>query len=62
MLVTHTRDTDTGLLGYGYGLAQNTRGLPVVIPSQTRVMGTGFAGVTNCQPIPIPVTACDLNP
>lgn len=23
----------TGLLGYGYGLAKNTRGLPVMIPN-----------------------------
>jgi len=29
---------------------------------QTRVTGMGFAGVTNCQPVPIPVTARDLNP
>jgi len=29
---------------------------------QTRVTGTGFAGVTNRQPVPIPVTTCDLNP
>ena len=28
----------------------------------TRVTGTGFARVTNCQPAPTPVTARDLNP
>lgn len=31
--ITRTRDTGTGLLGLGYGLAENTPGLPVVIPS-----------------------------
>jgi len=29
---------------------------------QTRVTGMGFVGVTNCQPVPVPVTTRDLNP
>ena len=33
MRITRTRATGTGLLGLGYGLAENTPGLPVVIPS-----------------------------
>jgi len=28
---------------------------------QTRVTGTGFVGVTNRQPVPVPVTTRDLN-
>jgi hypothetical protein len=33
MRITHTRNTGMGLLGLGYGLAENTLGLPVVIPN-----------------------------
>jgi len=28
----------------------------------TRVMGVGFTGVQKCQPIPVPIPTCDLNP
>jgi hypothetical protein len=29
---------------------------------QTLVMGTGFSGVENCQPAPVPVTTRHINP
>ena len=28
----------------------------------TRVTGTGFSGVENCQPVPVPVTTRHVNP
>jgi hypothetical protein len=34
-------------------------------PSKTRdthVTGAGFTGVQKCQPTPVPVPTCDLNP
>jgi len=49
LVVAAGRDSITQL-----GNARDTR--------QTRVTGTGFWRVGNCQPVPVPVTTRDLNP
>jgi len=74
MAGTHLHEIDTQILKdlypwviqiVGHGTHRYSHGYTCEYPPLTRTHAqpyTGFAGVTNCQPVLVPVTAHDLNP